>query len=1019
MGDPVLMTVVGVGAALTKMFLRACDAASAADLIADGQELLGTLLRALRRTDESRGQIERRVSQTLANRLQAMRNRYGNQSVDPGLLSGACTEVEIILDEIANDEGLLLSAVRSPESFPEKLRDYAAERRTNVESAAEPYFDELIEAVATQYAAFAPWSPRFQIEAFKSILSGIDEVRDNSRQSLQAHEMTHEMLDTVLSNLAEATRHEDKPTRILFGSRPDVTTGSRFVARVEQDQLDELITDTTKRRTVLVGMRGCGKTQLAAALAKQCEDANWNLVAWINAVSPDTIQSDLVELAERLKIDTSDQPAQNVIIRRCLDHLKSADPAARLIVFDNVEDINHLRELVPTGDGLRVVATTTNDKGWNYQGWDPIRIGVFDRETSIDYLLTVTDSADREAAYTLAERLGDLPLALAQAAATARNGNLSLVRYLDRLDSYDSERVIRPVPGGYYTDDVATALCMAIEDALENLEDGTKKAARYLLGALALLAESGVPTRWLDPTIEQQDDRGLQGTYRAEDEDEDVHDAFTELIHRSIVQQSADGSTTMLHRLQAQAFRESWAENEAAEAYESAAILLSKVDVDSFPRNDTDSRRRETLDLIEQLRAISEQKYSRNIFTHEEVPVSIFQALSNAHDLALFSEALTLDASVNTIQEILGPEHPDTLTVLNSFGVAYLDMQLNTEAIAIFERLLSIDRRYLDENNPTLFTSQNNLASAYQAAGRIKDAITLYETALVDHTRIPTASYPDALTALSNLAAAYQAEDRSQEASKLFDTVLDEQLHILGPDHPNTLSTRSHIANSYFAAGLLAETTELYEHLLADSIRILGETHPDTLTYSGNLAIAYETTGHIDEAIALFEKMLKIRLEIFGRDHPKTTALRENLARAYCVVGNFAQSIGLYKQLIDDTIQTKGEDAPDTLTMRNNLAYTYAMAGQSNIAASLFMQVLEDRTRVLGHDHPDTLAARNNLIAPFLTTQRPAQAVELLENLLKDCLRLLGTEHPLTKTVRENLEAARQELARQEEAAAE
>ena len=83
------------------------------------------------------------------------------------------------------------------------------------------------------------------------------------------------------------------------------------------------------------------------------------------------------------------------------------------------------------------------------------------------------------------------------------------------------------------------------------------------------------------------------------------------------------------------------------------------------------------------------------------------------------------------------------------------------------------------------------------------------------------------------------------------------------------------------------------------------------------------------------------------------------------------------------------------------------------------MQVLEDRTRVLGHDHPDTLAARNNLIAPFLTTQRPAQAVELLEDLLKDCLRLLGTEHPLTKTVRENLEAARQELARQEEAAAE
>ena len=550
------------------------------------------------------------------------------------------------------------------------LRERAARRRMNVESAAEPYFDELLQAVATEYSALAPYSPRFQIEAFKSILSGIDEIQECSRRSLDAHAVTHDKLDTISSKFDMMTCPANTANRILFGSRPDVVAGDRFIERREQEQLNSLIADPTRHRTVLWGMRGCGKTQLAASLAKQCEDADWNLVAWINAVSPESIQSNLVELAKQLQIDTSDQPAQDVIIRRCLDHLKSADPADRLIVFDNVEDINHLRGLMPSGNGLRVVATTTNDTGWEHQDWNRIKVGEFDRRESIDYLLTVTNSDDREAADALADRLGDLPLGLAQAAASARNGNLSLVRYLDRLDSYGSERVIRPVPGGYHTDDVATALWMAAEDAVDGLKDGTKEMARRQLGVLALLAESGVPTRWLDPIIEQQDNREVQDTNRAEDET--AHEALTELIHRSIVQQSADGSTTMLHRLQAQAFRESWAENEAAEAYESAAILLSKVDVDSFPRNDTDSRRRETLDLIEQLRAISEQKYSRNIFTHEDVPVSIFRALSNAHDLALFSEALTLDASVNTIQEILGPEHPDTLTVLNSFGVAYL-----------------------------------------------------------------------------------------------------------------------------------------------------------------------------------------------------------------------------------------------------------------------------------------------------------------------------------------------------------
>ena len=564
------MTVVGVGAALTKVFLRACDAVSAADLVEDSQDLFGALSRVSRRSDESRVQIERRISQSLANRIQAMQERCGSQSVDRGLLSGACTEVEIILEEIANDDGLLLSAVRSPESFPEKLGDYAAGRRANVESAAEPYFDELIEAVATQYAALAPWSLRFQIEALKSILSSIDEIQDHSRRSLHAQALTDDKLDVLSSQLKRMRHQEDKPSRVFFGSRPDVVAEDRFVPRGEQERLNALISNPTRRRTVLVGMRGCGKTQLAASLAKQCEDANWNLVAWINAVSRGTITSDLVELAKQLQIDTSDLDDQDKIVRRCLENLKNAPAADRLIVFDNVEDIDHLTGLIPSGDGVRMVATTTNKVGWEDK-WNSIKVGVFDRNTSIEYLLTVTNSDDRDAAEALAERLGNLPLAIAQAAATARNKDLSLARYLQRLDSRDEELAIRPIPGDEYTDDVATALCMAIEDTIEGLEGNMKVTAQRQLGSLALLAESGVPTRWLDPTIEQQDDRELHATNQAEDED--AHDALTELIHRSIVQQSADKATTMLHRLQAQAFRESWTARQRTDASKSAARM--------------------------------------------------------------------------------------------------------------------------------------------------------------------------------------------------------------------------------------------------------------------------------------------------------------------------------------------------------------------------------------------------------------------------------------------------------------
>ena len=698
-----------------------------------------------------------------------------------------------------------------------------------------------------------------------------------------------------------------------------MVAGDSFVPRGEQEQLNALITDPTRRRTVLVGMRGCGKTQLAAALAEECEDKNWSLVAWVNAVSSDSIKSSLVELAKKLKIDTSDQPTPETIIRRCFNQLKSEDPSDRLIIFDNVENIDDLRGLVPRGNGLRVVATTTNNTGWEHQGWDTIKVGVFHRDESINYLLTATESTDRDAADTLAHRLGDLPLALAQAAATTRNGNLSLARYLDRLDCYRSERVIRPVPGDYYTDDVATALCMAIEDTLENLEDGTKQAARYILGALALLAESGVPTRWLDPTNEQQDDREVQDTNRAEDEA--AHDALTELIHRSIVQQSADKATTMLHRLQAQVLRESWDKQNCEEAVESTAVLLRKVNIDKFRRNDTASRRRETLNLIEQLRSIGGQNYSQHLLKYEQVTDALGHSFLHADDLGLPFEALTLEVPVNAIQDLLGLAHHVSLA------------------------------------------ARNNLASAHGAAGNIDKSTEMYEQLFQDCIRILGKDHPDTLAVRNNLAYAHESAGNLDEAINMDEILLKDSMRILGKDHPDTLSSRNNLAYTYGAAGNLDKAIDMYEQLLQDSTRVLGKDHPDTLSSRNNLAGIYLSAGRITEAIDMYEEVLKDRMHILGKDHPHVLASRNNLAGAYQSVGRITEAIDMYEQLVKDSSRILGESHPDTLASRNNLAGAYHSSGLLTGAINTYGQTLSDCLRILGSNHPLTAKIHRNLKA--------------------------------------------------------
>ena len=811
-----------------------------------------------------------------------MQERCGSQSVDRGLLSGACTEVEIILEEIANDDGLLLSAVRSPESFPEKLGDYTAGRRANVESAAEPYFDELIEAAATQYAALAPWSPRFEIEAFKSILSGIDEIQENSRRSLDAHAVTQDKIDTLSSKFDEVVRHENKLSRVFFGSRPDVVAENRFVERSEQEHLNALITNPTKQRTVLVGMRGCGKTQLAAALAKQCEDANWSLVAWINAASRESIQSDLVELAKELKIDTSDQPTPETIIRRLFNRLKLADPSDRLIVFDNVENIADLRRLVPSANGLRIVATTTNNTGWGHQGWDTIKVGVFGRDESINYLLTVTKSDDHDIADVLAKRLGDLPLALAQAAATALNEDWTLTQYLRRLEKHRSEYVIRSIPGDEYPHDVYGALRMAIRGTLNNLDEGTRRAARRQLGALALLAASGVPTHWLDPMSDEPNDAEFHDHDRAADED--AHIALTKLVRRSVVQQSADKATTMIHRLQAQVLRESWSEEEREEereqACESAAELLGSVDIDRFRADDSDARFQETRDLIEQLRAFLTQDCFHCLQDYRPVTSALCEAFTHARDLGLVPEVFALKEFVDTLLDLQVVDALDILSLRSHLAYAYLHAGHSANAIERYEKVLSSSKHALGPIHRVTLTIQNDLAYAYYWANRTDEAIDLFEQVLDERTRILSSDHEDTLMTGSYLALAYADDGQLERAIALGEQVVKDRDRVLKPDHKHTLVTRNNLADAYKSDGRLTDAIKMYEYVLEARIRTLGSTHHHTRITRNDLAQTYEQAGDLPKAISMYEDLHNDHIRIYGPDHESTIEVRDRLEAA-------------------------------------------------------------------------------------------------------------------------------------------
>ena len=911
----------------------------------------------------------------IASRLEAevvdARRRCEELGVNAGWLRGAVTEVEALLGDLAKDNDVVVAAVRNPDRFGEVIRGRVQKRRRNVEEAAEPFFDELVRAVTGEFVRLAPGSKDFQIEALRQLLDGVDAIQDAIRDGIgevkagQEEQTAH--IDGRFDQLEDALSGPmpRRPSRIRLGSRPMEVSG--FVERREQVGLFGVVFAGASGRTVLTGMRGSGKSQLATAVAARCEKEDWPLVAWVPAGSREAVLSGLVELGLELGVRVEDGPSREVIARRCLTALASAQGSNRLIVFDDVENPDDLVGLVPRGEGVRVLVTTTRLADWAGAGWVHVPVGVFEREQSIGILLDHTDQADRGAADAIAGALGDLPVAVVQAAATARRDRYTLTAYLDMLERTTLEEGVRRREGDEYSEAVGVALWLAFQGALERIEEQSphrEAVARTQLGVLSVLAATGVPARWL----------GGDGDGASDD----ARGALSELIESSVCRLSQDGSKVMIHGLQGRVIREEWrAEPERwGRVEEEAAGLLGAVDVTAIPVRDNAGRRREALDLVEQLRATAGQDHSKTLFFHPRTADALAHALRYAAELGDPQAALSLADAVDLLDKTLGPDHPTTLT------------------------------------------SRNNLANAYRSAGRLKEAIDLHKKNLADRLRVLGADHADTLTSRNNLALAYQSAGRLEQAIPLYEQNLADRERILDPNHPDILTSRSNLAGAYKSAGRLDEAIDLFERTLADRERLPGPDHADTLTSRNNLALAYQSAGRLDEAIGLFERTLADRLRVLSPDHADTLSSRNNLASAYRSAGRPEQAIGLHKKNLVDRERVLGPDHPHTLSSRNNLAGAYRSAGRLDEAIDLFERTLADRERVLGPDHPYTLVSRNNLASAYQDVGRLDEAIDLFEQNLAEALRVLGSGHPDTSLFRNNLVTAYRAVGRDEDAAA-
>jgi transcriptional regulator with XRE-family HTH domain len=239
--------------------------------------------------------------------------------------------------------------------------------------------------------------------------------------------------------------------------------------------------------TALHGLRGVGKTVLAAAYAHR-HAKDYHATWWIRAETESTMRADLVGLGVRLGWVAADAPEPEAVVA-VLD-LLARDGDGILLIYDNAPSADVLGPFLPRGGSARALITS-NAHVWRSIA-APIRIGVWPEDVGADFLVARTGrAAEYEAALELSELLGGLPLAHEQAAAYCERLEISLSEYIKRFED-EPTRLLdaeRDASADYHDrTTVAKTFSLAIEAAAK-----VNPAAGFLIALCALVVPEPIP----------------------------------------------------------------------------------------------------------------------------------------------------------------------------------------------------------------------------------------------------------------------------------------------------------------------------------------------------------------------------------------------------------------------------------------------------------------------------------------------------------------------------------------------
>ncbi|PCD20339.1 hypothetical protein AU210_016206 [Fusarium oxysporum f. sp. radicis-cucumerinum] len=785
----------------------------------------------------------------------------------------------------------------------------------------------------------------------------------------------------------------------------------------------------TRQRVSLFGLGGVGKTQIALAyvywLREEFPDVS---VFWVHASTEERFRQSYASIAEECDIPGRNDTKLDLLML-VKAWLEKKLKAQWLMVIDNADDAQlffprqqntahrpneKLGRYIPECAHGSILVTTRNKLAGSRfaQGRPPIEVGNMTSDESSQLMRNILENDDirDDEISGLATRLENLPLALAQAAAFIQENTISISRYIRLLDESNValvDRLSEPFETVGRDSDTPHAVTATWIISFKQIEKQDRFTGE-ILSLISLFDRQAIPREfityyWQRKTVSEVD-KPIQEAR--------VTKALGTLKAFCFVSEAKDESLDM-HRL-VQLVARKWLtiKGKMAEFAQQALKTVSSA----FPYGDFETRE---VCL----------KYLPHAFAVLKNADTASKAGKKARARLLHNMAGYFDykghweeakqygiGAVKLRIEILGEEHPDTLTCMGNLVTIYLNQGRLKEAEELGVDVMKITKRVLGEEHPDTLMSMNNLASTYRKQGRLQEAEELDVDVMKITKRVLGEEHPHTLTSMANLASTYRKQGRLKEAGELDVDVMKITKRVLGEEHPDTLMSMNNLASTYRKQGRLQEAEELDVDVMKITKRVLGEEHPHTLTSMANLAATYRNQERLKEAEELEVDVMEIRKRVLGEEHPDTLTSMGNLASTYSQQGRWKDAEELQVIVMEKSKRVLREEHPSTLTSMGNLASTYLNQGCLKEAEELQVDVMEIRKRVLGEEHPSTLTSMGNLAATYWKQGRLKEAEELEVDVMEIRKRVLGEEHPSTLTSMANLAATYRNQERLKEA---